>query len=154
MAHQAEADEKVVATNRKARHEYAVLEALETGIVLTGTEVKSLRQGNANIAESYAQVKNGEIWVHGMHVSPYEQGSYANVDPLRTRKLLLHRKEIRKIIARVGEPGVTLVPLKVYFRKNIAKVLLGICRGKRAYDRREDIARREIERDIRRNYAL
>jgi SsrA-binding protein len=116
--------------------------------------VKSLRLGNANIAESYAQVKSGEVWVQGMHISPYEQGSYANVDPLRKRKLLLHRKEIRKVTARTGEPGITLVPLRVYFRKNIAKVLLGVCRGKRAYDRRDDIARREAERDIRRKYAL
>lgn len=154
MAQQAEAEEKIVTTNRKARHEYTVLEAYETGIVLTGTEVKSLRQGNATIAEAFARIRNGEVWIHGMHISPYEQGSYANVDPLRTRKLLLHKKEIRKLNARAGEPGVTLVPLKVYFRKNIAKVLLGVCRGKRAYDRREDIARRDVERDIRRNYAL
>ena len=154
MAPQEAADEKVVSTNRKARHEYTVLDAQEAGIVLTGTEVKSLRLGNANIAEAYAQIKNGEVWLMGMHVSPYEQGSYANVDPLRKRKLLLHRKEIRKLIARTGEPGITLVPLRVYFRKNIAKVLLGVCRGKKAYDRRDDIARREAERDIRRKYAL
>ncbi len=154
MAPQEAADEKVVSTNRKARHEYSVLETYETGIVLTGTEVKSLRLGNANIAEAYAQVKNGEVWVLGMHISPYQQGSYANVDPIRKRKLLLHRKEIRKIIARTGEPGITLIPLRIHFRKNIAKVLLGICRGKRAHDRRDDIARRESERDIRRNYAL
>lgn len=155
MAHQEEAaEEKTVATNRKARHEFTVLETYEAGVVLTGTEVKSLRLGNVNIAEAYAQIKNGEVWVSGMHISPYEQGSYANVDPLRRRKLLLHRKEIRKIAGRAGEPGTTLVPLKIYFRKNIAKVLVGICRGKRAHDRRDDIARREVERDIRRNYAL
>ena len=154
MVHQEAADEKVVSTNRKARHEYTVLEAHETGIVLTGTEVKSLRLGNTNIAEAYAQVIHGEVWLLGMHISPYAQGSYANVDPLRKRKLLLHRKEIRKMIARTGEPGVTLIPLRVYFRKNIAKVLLGVCRGKRAHDKRDDIARREAERDIRRNYAL
>jgi SsrA-binding protein len=154
MVHQEAADEKVVSTNRKARYEYTVLEAHETGIVLTGTEVKSLRLGNTNIAEAYAQVIRGEVWLLGMHISPYQQGSYANVDPLRKRKLLLHRKEIRKMIARTGEPGVTLIPLRVYFRKNIAKVLLGVCRGKRAHDKRDDIARREAERDIRRNYAL
>ncbi len=153
MAQKETAEEKTVATNRKARHEYLVLETYEAGIVLTGTEVKSLRQGNANIAEAYAQVKNGEVWLNGMHVSPYEQGSYANVDPLRRRKLLLHRKEIRKIAGRLGEPGLTLVPLKIYFHNRNAKVLVGICRGKREHDRRDDIARREAERDIRRTYA-
>jgi SsrA-binding protein len=147
------AEEKAVATNRKARHEYIVLDTYEAGIVLTGTEVKSLRLGNVNIAEAFAQVKNGEVWLSGMHVSPYEQGSYANVDPLRRRKLLLHRKEIRKISGRLGESGLTLVPLKIYFHNRHAKVLIGICRGKREHDRREDIARREAERDIRRNYA-
>ena len=153
MAQQEEAGEKVVATNRKARHDYAVLDFVEAGLVLTGTEVKSLRQGNANIAEGYARITKGEVWLEGMHVSPYEQGSYANVDPLRIRKLLLHKKEIRRLIARTQEPGVTLIPLKVYFKKSTAKVLLGICKGKRAYDRRQDIARREIERDLKRTYA-
>jgi SsrA-binding protein len=153
MAQKEAAEEKTVATNRKARHEYVVLETIEAGIVLTGTEVKSLRLGNANIAEGFAQIKNGEVWLSGMHISPYEHGSYANVDPLRRRKLLLHRKEIRKLVARTGEPGTTLVPLKVYFHKHNAKVLVGICRGKREHDRRDDIARREAERDIRRNYA-
>ena len=153
MVHQEEAGEKAVATNRKARHEYAVLDSVEAGLVLTGTEVKSLRQGNANIAEGFARITKGEVWLEGMHVSPYEQGSYANVDPLRIRKLLLHKKEIRRLIARTQEPGVTLIPLKVYFKKGTAKVQLGICKGKRAYDRRQDIARREIERDLKRTYA-
>lgn len=153
MAQQEETGEKLVATNRKARHEYAVLDSVEAGLVLTGTEVKSLRQGNANIAEAFARITRGEVWLEGMHVSPYEQGSYANVDPLRVRKLLLHKKEIRRLVARSQEPGVTLIPLKVYFTKNVAKVQLGICKGKREYDRREDIARREIERDIKRTYA-
>ena len=153
MAQQEEAGEKVVATNRKARHEYAVLDSVEAGLVLTGTEVKSLRQGNANIAEGFARITKGEVWLEGMHVSPYEQGSYANVDPLRIRKLLLHKKEIRRLIARTQEPGVTLIPLKVYFKKGTAKVQLGICKGKREYDRRQDIARREIERDLKRTYA-
>jgi SsrA-binding protein len=153
MAQQEEAGEKIVATNRKARHEYAILDSVEAGLVLTGTEVKSLRQGNANIAEGFARITNGEAWLEGMHVSPYEQGSYANVDPLRIRKLLLHKKEIRRLIARTQEPGITLIPLKVYFKKGNAKVQLGICKGKRAYDRRQDIARREIERDLKRTYA-
>jgi SsrA-binding protein len=145
--------EKVVATNRKARHEYAVLDSLEAGIALTGTEVKSIRMGNLNLTDGYAVVKRGEVWLLGMHVSPYEQGSYANVDPRRDRKLLLHKKEIRRLLSRMGEPGVTLIPLQVYFKNRVAKVLLGVCRGKRAYDKREDISRREVERDIRRQYA-
>ena len=153
MAQKETAEDRAVATNRKARHDYIVLDSFEAGIVLTGTEVKSLRLGNANIAEAWAQIKNGEVWLNDMHVSPYEQGSYANVDPLRKRKLLLHRKEIRKITGRLGEAGLTLVPLKVYFHNRLAKVLIGICRGKREHDRRDDIARREAERDIRRNYA-
>ncbi|MGA9118466.1 MAG: SsrA-binding protein SmpB [Bacteroidota bacterium] len=145
--------EKVVATNRKARHEYFVLDTVEAGVALTGTEVKSIRLGNVNLTDGYAMVRNGEVWLSGMHVSPYEQGSYANVDPLRERRLLLHRKEIRRLISRIGEAGVTLVPLQVYFKNRVAKVLLGVCRGKRAYDKREDISRREVERDIRRQYA-
>lgn len=153
MTVQEETDGKVVTTNRKARHEYTVLDTYEAGIVLTGTEVKSLRLGNANLADGYAELRNGEVWLLHMHVSPYDQGSYANVDPLRERKLLLHRKEIRKLKSRVQEKGLTLVPLKVYFKHNIAKVLLGLCRGKKAYDKRHDIAKRDAERDLRRTYA-
>jgi SsrA-binding protein len=145
---------RTIATNRKARHDYAVLDTVEAGIVLTGTEVKSLRQGRANLVDSYAMVRRGEVWLIGMHISPYDQGSYNNVDPARDRKLLLHQKEIRKLVARAAEKGLTLVPLRLYFTtKNIAKVLIGVCRGKREYDRREDIAAREAERDIRRRYA-
>jgi SsrA-binding protein len=144
----------VIATNRKARHDYTVLETVEAGIVLTGTEVKSLRLGNANLTDSYAAVRRGEVWLLGAHVSPYERGSYSNVNPRRERKLLLHKKEIRKLTARTSETGVTVIPLKLYFTStNIAKVLLGVCRGKKEYDRRQDIARREAERDIRRKYA-
>lgn len=154
MAAEKEEGGRVVATNRKARHDYAVLETVEAGIALKGTEVKSLRLGNANLTDSYAMVKNGEIWLLGTHVSPYDRGSYSNVDPRRDRKLLLHRKEIRKLAGRASEPGVTLIPLRLYFTStNIAKVLLGVCRGKREYDRRQDIAEREARRDIRRKYA-
>jgi len=153
MGVQEESGERVVTTNRKARHEYTVLDSFEAGIVLKGTEVKSLRQGNANLSDGYAIIKNGEVWLFGMHISPYEQGSYANVDPVRNRKLLLHKKEIRKLIGRTAEQGVTLVPLKVYFKSHHAKVLLGVCKGKKEYDKRHDIARREAERDIRRKYA-
>jgi SsrA-binding protein len=146
---QGEHTEKVVTTNRKARHDYEILDTYEAGIVLTGAEVKSLRQGNANLADSHAVMKNGELWLLGMHISPYDQGSYANVDPLRTRKLLLHKREIIKIAGKVSTRGLTLIPLRVYFARNIAKVLLGLARGKKEYDRREDIAKRDAERSIR-----
>ena len=153
MAAKDDPNEKPVTTNRKARHEYAVLDTFEAGIVLTGTEVKSLRQGNANLADGYALLKNGEVWLFGMHISPYSHGSYSNVDPLRNRKLLLHKKEIRKIASRLREKGLTLIPLKLYFVHGLAKLLLGVCRGKREYDKRQDIAKREAERTIRRHLA-
>lgn len=153
MAKSEEKTGKVVASNRKARHEYFVLDSLEGGLVLRGTEVKSIRQGNVSLVDAYAGLKNGEIWLHGMHVSPYDQGSYANVDPLRDRKVLLHHKEIRKLATRLNEPGVTLIPLEVHFSGRMAKVVLGVCRGKREYDKRESIAKREVEREIRRKYA-
>lgn len=153
MAGKEETGEKLVATNRKARHEYSILDSYETGIVLTGTEVKSLRQASANLADGYAMIKDGELWLFGMHISPYEHGSYSNVDPLRRRKLLVHRKELRKIAARVQDKGLTLIPLKVYFSHGIAKLQLGVCKGKREYDKRQDIARREAERAIRRHIA-
>jgi SsrA-binding protein len=153
MADQDESGEKLVTSNRKARHEYSVLETYEAGIVLTGTEVKSLRAGNANLSDGYAALSGGELWLFGMHVSPYSHGSYSNVDPLRKRKLLLHKKELRKIVARLREKGLTLIPLKVYFRRGIAKLQLGVCRGKREYDKRQDIAAREADRAIRRHLA-
>lgn len=149
MAAQEAVEEKVVTTNRKARHDYEILDTYEAGVVLTGTEVKSLRQGNANLSDSYAMLKNGELWLLGMHISPYSQGSYANVDPIRNRKLLLHKKELLKLHGKLSSKGLTLVPLKVYFTHNIAKILLGLARGKREYDRREDIAKRDAERSIR-----
>jgi SsrA-binding protein len=145
--------EKIVATNRKARHEYFILETYEAGIVLKGTEVKSLRQGTVSFADTYGSIEGGEAWLVGMHISPYQQGSYANVDPMRKRKLLLHAKEIRKLLGRLKEKGLTLVPLKLYFRNNIAKVSLGLAKGKRAFDKRHDIAKRESERAIRQRYA-
>ena len=153
MAAKDDPNEKPVTTNRKARHEYAVLDTFEAGIVLTGKEVKSLRQGNATLAAGYALLKTGEVWLFGMHISPYSHGSYSNVDPLRRRKLLLHKKEIRKIASRLREKGLTLVPLKLYFFHGLAKLQLGVCRGKREYDKRQDIAKREAERAIRRHLA-
>jgi SsrA-binding protein len=153
MAVQEESGEKLVSTNRKARHEYFVLDSYEVGIVLKGTEVKSLRQGNANLTDGYAQVKNGELWLTGLHISPYAHGSYANVDPLRQRKLLLHKKELRKLVTKLQDKGVTLIPLKMYFTHGIAKLQLGVCKGKKEYDKRQDIAKRDAERAIRRHLA-
>jgi SsrA-binding protein len=145
--------EKPVATNRKARHEYAILDSYEAGLVLTGTEVKSLRQGNASLVDGFAMLRNGELWLEGMHIAPYMQGSYSNVDPFRRRKLLVHKKELRKIVTRLQDKGVTLIPLRIYFTHGIAKLELGVCKGKREYDKRQDIAKREAERSIRRHLA-
>jgi SsrA-binding protein len=153
MAVKEEPGDTLVATNRKARYEYAVIQTYETGIVLKGTEVKSLRQKQANIADGYAMIRNGELWLEATHISPYAHGSYSNVDPLRRRKLLVHKKELRKIVGQMQDKGLTLIPLKVYFTHGIAKVLLGVCRGKREYDKRQDIAKRDAERAIRRHVA-
>ena len=153
MADKEESGEGLVTTNRKARHDYTILDTYEAGLVLKGTEVKSLRQGKANLTDGYAILKNGELWLMGMHVSPYEQGSYSNVDPVRNRKLLLHKSEIRKLVAKTTQKGFTLVPLKVYFKNNVAKVLIGVAEGKKSYDKRAAIAEREVKRDIRRKYA-
>jgi len=141
---------KIIATNRKARHDYQILNTFEAGIVLQGTEVKSLRQGKANLKDSYAIIKNGELFLLNMHISPYSHGTAYNHDPLRTRKLLLHRHEIRRLIGQVQEKGLTLVPLKIYFKNGIAKVELALVRGKKLYDRRQDIARRDAERELQR----
>ncbi len=153
MAEQEESGEQLVTTNRKARHDYTILDTCEAGLVLKGTEVKSLRQGKANLTDGYAMLKNGEMWLMGMHISPYEQGSYSNVDPVRSRKLLLHKNEIRKLVGKLQQKGLTLIPLKVYFKNNVAKVLIGIAQGKKSYDKRADIAEREVKRDLRRKYA-
>lgn len=143
-------EEKSVAANRKALHNYYILETYEVGIALKGTEVKSLRLGNANFQDSYAAIKNGEIWLIGMHISPFEKGNINNHDPKRNRKLLLHKQEIRRLYGRLSDQGLTLVPLRMYFKKNIAKVELGLARGKKLYDKREAIAKREVERELRR----
>jgi len=134
MAAKDDPNEKPVTTNRRPGTSTRSWTP-SSGIVLTGTEVKSLRQGNANLADGYALLKNGEVWLFGMHISPYAHGSYSNVDPLRNRKLLLHKKEIRKIASRLREKGLTLIPLKLYFVHGLAKLLLGVCRGKREYDK-------------------
>ncbi len=138
--------------NRKAKFDYEILETYESGIVLTGTEIKSIRNGNANLKDSYAIYKNGEIFLLGMHISPYKEGNQFNHDELRTRKLLLHKKEILKIKNCLELDGDTLVPLKLYFNRNRAKILLGIAKGKKTYDKRESIKKRDIEREIRKQY--
>jgi SsrA-binding protein len=139
---------KIVAENRKARHNYFIEDTWEAGLVLKGTEVKSLRDGRANLKDAYARIKNGEVWVHQMHISPYPFAYYGNHDPLRTRKLLLHRREIKKLYAKANEQGYTLVPLRVYFRDGKAKMTLALAKGKRQYDKRETIRRRDEQRDL------
>jgi SsrA-binding protein len=147
------ADEKTVVTNRKALHDYFIIDRFEAGIALKGTEVKSLRQSNANLQDGYALIRNGEVWLIGMHISPFEKGNINNHDPKRDRKLLLHKQEIRRLLGKIAEKGLTLVPLRIYFKKNIVKVELGIARGKKEYDKREAIKERETKRQIQRDYA-
>ncbi|HDI00150.1 MAG TPA: SsrA-binding protein SmpB [Firmicutes bacterium] len=143
--------EKGVVRNRRARHDYDILETYEAGIALKGTEVKSLREGKASIQDAYAKVEDGEVWLHQMHISPYERGGRFNHDPKRPRKLLLHKYEIKKLIGRTQERGLTLVPLKVYFNdRGIAKLELALAKGKKLYDRRREIARRIEERETER----
>ena len=141
---------KVVATNRKARHEYEILERFEAGLVLKGPEVKSLREGKASFQDSFARVERGELWLYNLHISPYEQANRYNTDPLRTRKLLMNRAEIRRLIGKVEEKGLTLVPLEVYFKRGFAKVALGLARGKKLYDKREKMKRRIQDREAER----
>ena len=142
---------KVLAQNKKARHDYFVLETLETGLALFGTEVKSIRGGKCNLKDCYAQVVNGEMLVYGMHISPYEKGSYFNTDPLRPKRLLMHKAEIRKCRQQVMEQGLALIPLQVYLREGRMKLELALCKGKKLYDKRDDIAKRDAKRDIERS---
>lgn len=134
--------------NRRARHEYHILESLEAGLELTGTEVKSIRQGGVSITEAYARFRDGEAWLLSMHIPAYKQGSFSNVDPNRPRKLLLHREQIANLTAKVKEKGLTLVPLRMYFTRGKVKVEIGLARGKKVWDKREDIAKRDVEREI------
>lgn len=139
----------LVANNKKAYYEYFIEDKMEAGIVLKGTEVKSVRMGKASIKESYAQIKDGEIFIHGMNISPYEKGNIYNVDPIRVRKLLLHKKQINKLIGYTKQKGFTLVPLKIYLNeKGLVKVLVGVGRGKKNYDKRQDIAKKDSQRRI------
>lgn len=141
---------KVATENRKARHDYFIEETYEAGIALTGTEVKSLRAGRANLKDSYAQVDNGEMYLFNMHISPYEQGNRFNVDPVRARKLLLHKSEINRLFGQVKQQGLTLIPLKIYFKRGKAKVELALARGKKQYDKREALAAKDAYREVER----
>ena len=144
---------KLIANNKKAYHDYFVEDKYEAGISLAGTEVKSLRMGKCSLKESYIQVKGSEVYIYGMHISPYEKGNIFNKDPLRTRKLLLHSYEINKIRAKAAEKGYTIVPLQVYLKGSLVKVEIGLCRGKKLYDKREDLKQKDIRRDMERAYA-
>ncbi len=139
---------KIIAQNRKARHEYEVLDTYEVGIVLVGTEVKSLRLGKAQMQDSYAVIDHGELFLHNFHISPYDLGNVHNHEPNRVRKLLMHKRELRKLYARAVERGLTLVPLKIYFKGKVAKLELGLVRGKKSYDKREAIIERDVRREL------
>ena len=139
---------QTISVNRQAYHEYFVDETIEAGLALTGTEVKSIRAGHVNLRGAYARVRDGEVWLEGMHIAIYEQGTYMNHDPLRPRKLLLHRRQIDRLVGKVQQKGQTLIPLRLYFSGNRAKVELGLCRGKKLYDKRESIKQRESDREL------
>ncbi|MBE3072473.1 MAG: SsrA-binding protein SmpB [Acidobacteria bacterium] len=141
--------QRSVAENRKAHHDYHILETYETGVVLVGTEVKAIREGRVNLRDSFARVEDGEVFVFNVHISPYSHRGYAEHEPLRRRKLLLHRSEIRKLIGKTVEKGMTLVPLRMYFKDGRVKIAIGLAKGKKEYDRRETIKRRETERETR-----
>ena len=144
----AEQGKKIIASNRRARHEYAIEDTVEAGLVLTGTEVKSLRAGRATLTDGFAQISDSEAWLHGVHIPQYTQGTWTNHEPRRTRKLLLHRKEIDRLASSINERGLTLVPLSLYFKDGKAKIELGLGRGKRTYDKRHDLAKRDAAREV------
>ncbi|KRK40977.1 SsrA-binding protein SmpB [Loigolactobacillus bifermentans] len=142
--------DNVLAQNKKARHDYLILETYEAGMVLTGTEIKSVRAGRMNLKDGFARIRNGELFLENVHISPYAQGNQFNVDPLRNRKLLVHKQELRKLGNAVQDKGITLVPLRVYLKHGFAKLLLGVAKGKHEYDKRETIKRREQDREMQR----
>ena len=150
----AKLETKTIAVNKKARHDYFVEESFETGIVLAGTEVKSLRAGTVNLKDSWCDIENGEIFVKQMHISPYEKGNIFNKDPLRVRKLLLHKSEINKLAGQIKMKGYTLMPLKVYFKGSLVKVEIGLARGKKLYDKRQDIAKKDAKREAERDFKI
>ena len=145
---------KLIANNKKAYHDYFIEDTWETGISLHGTEVKSLRMGKCSVKESCVRVEKGEVYIYGMHISPYEKGNIFNRDPLRVRKLLLHRSEINKIVGKIAEKGYTLVPLKVYFKGSLVKVEIGLAKGKKLYDKRADIAKKDIRREAEKEFKV
>ena len=145
---------KLIENNKKAYHDYFIEDTWETGISLHGTEVKSLRMGKCSIKESFVRIEKGEVFVYGMHISPYEKGNIFNRDPLRVRKLLLHRSEINKIVGKIAEKGYTLVPLKVYFKGSLVKVEIGLAKGKKLYDKRADIAKKDIRREAEKEFKV
>ena len=146
--------QKLVANNKKAYHDYFIDETYEAGIVLHGTEVKSMRMGKCSVKESFIRIENGEMFVYGMHVSPYEKGNIFNKDPLRVKKLLLHKYEINKMAGKVAEKGYTLVPLQVYFKEGKVKVEIGLARGKKLYDKRADIAKKDMKREAEKEFKI
>ncbi len=141
---------KTIAENRKVRHEYFVLESFEAGIELVGTEVKSIRSGGVNLKDSWCIIDNGELYVNGMHISPYEHGNVFNKDPLRVRKLLMHKKQIMQLMGKIKQDGLTLIPVSIYFKGSMVKVQVGLCKGKKLHDKRDDMAARAAKRDIER----
>ncbi len=143
---------KLVANNKKAYHDFFIDDKFEAGIELFGTEVKSIRTGKCSIKESFIKIENGQVYIYGMHVSPYEKGNIFNKDPLRVKKLLLHKAEIRRLLSKIKEKGYTLVPLSVYFKGSLVKVEMGLARGKKLYDKREDIAKKDAKREIEREF--
>lgn len=148
-----ESGRKLITVNRRARHDYAISDTYEAGMVLTGTEVKSLRAGRANLTDAYAEVRDGEVWLVNAHIPEYDQGTWTNHEPRRTRKLLLHASEINRLIGKTKQSGLTLVPLQMYFKDGKAKIEIGLGRGKKAYDKRQDIAERQAKRDADRAIA-
>lgn len=141
-------NEKIIAQNKKARHEYFIMETIEAGVELFGTEVKSVRQGKVSLADAYASINDGEVFLKGMNISPYEQGNIFNKDPLREKKLLLHKSEIRKLIGTLKQQGYSLIPLSVYLKGSLVKVSLGVCKGKKLYDKRADMQERDTKRNM------
>jgi SsrA-binding protein len=141
-------EKRQITSNRRARHEYHIEETFEAGMVLTGTEIKSIRAGKVNLQDAYARIENGEAWLHNMHVSPYEQGNRSNVDPMRSRKLLIRRGELGRLVGKLQTSGLTLIPLSIYIRNGFAKLDLALARGKKLYDKREAIADREARREV------
>ena len=148
------AESRTIAANKKAFHDYFVEEALEAGIELSGTEVKSLRQGGVNLKDAWCEIDSGEMFVHGMHISPYEKGNIFNKDPLRPKKLLMHKSEIRKLVGKIAEQGYTLVPVEVYFKGSLVKVQIALAKGKKLYDKRQDIAKKDMRREAERDFKI